>query len=202
LLRLTAENLACDRGGRRVFHHLGFTLEAGRFTEVRGPNGAGKSSLLRLLAGLNEAAAGSVRVEGAGPEPELAQLAHYIAHQDAIKTALSVSENLAFWSRYFGGLPPAAALGVFDLTHLAHQPAGLLSAGQKRRLSLSRLALVQRPLWLLDEPSVGLDAASQDKLAALMKSHLDGGGLILATTHVPLGLKPDSVLEISGAREG
>ncbi|HMT14616.1 MAG TPA: heme ABC exporter ATP-binding protein CcmA [Aestuariivirga sp.] len=196
---VTASNLACYRGGRQVFSGLGFTLKAGEFMEVRGPNGAGKSSLLRMIAGLNDPSAGTLGSDGGDAELTLGQQAHYIAHQDAIKPALTVSENLAFWARYLSGGAVAAVLPVFALEHLRDTPAALLSAGQKRRLALSRLAVARRPLWLLDEPSVGLDEASHRKLVALVLKHLADGGLVIATTHVPLGLEPHHILRIEPA---
>ena len=199
---ISATDLACFRGGREVFSGLGFSLKAGEFMEVRGPNGAGKSSLLRMLAGLNDPAHGTLAATGGDPDLALGQQAHYVAHQDAIKPALSVAENLAFWSRYMAGSDVAAVLPVFALEHLATTPAALLSAGQKRRLALTRLAVVERPLWLLDEPSVGLDEASHRKLVALVLKHLAGGGLVIATTHVPLGIEPHQILRIETRQRG
>jgi heme exporter protein A len=200
LRSVTATTLACYRGGRQVFSGLEFGLAAGQLMEVRGPNGTGKSSLLRMIAGLNEPSAGSLSFDGGDKDKTLGQQAHYIAHQDAIKPALTVAENLAFWQRYLGGGDVAQALAVFALEHLAATPAALLSAGQKRRLALSRLAVSPRPLWLLDEPSVGLDEASHQRLVALVLNHLAAGGLVMATTHVPLGLEPHHILRIEAGR--
>ena len=199
-MQLTAQNLQCDRGGRVVFSGLSFRVAAGRMLQLTGPNGSGKSSLLRLIAGLNEAAAGTLQLDGGSADLAIGQQAHYIAHQDAAKAALTVEENLAFWRDFLGGGDVEAAMAALDLTRLSSYHAGLLSAGQKRRLALARLALVPRALWLLDEPTVGLDAASQERLAAIMGDHLARGGLIIAATHVALGLEPQVKLELRGAR--
>ena len=166
--------------------------------QLTGPNGAGKSSLLRLIAGLNEAAAGTLVLAGGDSDLAIGQQAHYIAHQEAVKTALTVEENLAFWRDFLGGGSLEAALEAFALSRFASFQAGLLSAGQKRRLALARLALITRRLWLLDEPTVGLDTASLARLVAVMSAHLDRGGMIIAATHVPLGRDPDLRLDLEG----
>lgn len=198
-MQLKATGLRCDRGGRTVFRNAGFTLAGGQLMALTGPNGSGKSSLLRLIAGLNEAVEGKIELDGGDPELSIGQQAHYIAHQEAVKAALTVAENLAFWRNFLGGGDIDAALAAFDLARLAHYSAGLLSAGQKRRLALARIVLAPRLLWLLDEPTVGLDTASQDRLAKVMANHLAGGGMIIATTHVALGLDSQVSLDLGGA---
>jgi len=198
-MELTARDITCERGGRIVFRDVGFTLRQGQLMQLTGPNGSGKSSLLRLIAGLNEAQAGTLSLSGGAGELAIGQQAHYIAHQEAVKTALTVEENLAFWRDFLGGGDVADALEAFALTRLATYPAGLLSAGQKRRLALARLVLVPRALWLLDEPTVGLDTASLARLVDVMSAQLDRGGMIIAATHVPLGREPDCRLELGRA---
>ena len=189
-MELSADNLTCVRGGRTVFAGLSFAVSGGEALTVTGRNGAGKSSLLRMLAGLVRVAGGRLALAGGEAEATIAEQAHYLGHQDALKSSLSVRENLAFWIEYLGGhretLP--AALDAVGLKRLAGLPAAYLSAGQRRRLSIARLAAVQRPIWLLDEPTSALDAQSQERLAALMQAHLAGGGLIVAATHGPIGL--------------
>ena len=198
-MELTAKGITCERGGRIVFRDVGFTLREGQLMQLTGPNGSGKSSLLRLIAGLNEAQGGTLSLSGGAGELAIGQQAHYIAHQEAVKTALTVEENLAFWRDFLGGGDVAAALEAFALTRLATYPAGLLSAGQKRRLALARLVLVPRALWLLDEPTVGLDTASLARLVDVMAAQLARGGMIIAATHVPLGREPDCRLELGRA---
>jgi heme exporter protein A len=191
-MRLSATGLACVRSRREVFAGLTFAVPAGEALLVLGRNGAGKSSLLRVIAGLVRIAAGRLVLDGGEPELTLAEQAHYVGHQDAVKPALTVKENLEFWTRFLGGLDksPAAgpALDALALADLAGLPAAYLSAGQKRRLSLARLIAVKRPIWLLDEPTSTLDAASQERLSSLMRDHLAGGGIIVAATHGPIGL--------------
>ena len=198
-MELHGGNLTCERGGRTVFTDVRFSVSAGQLLQLTGPNGSGKSSLLRLIAGLNEPAGGRLDLEGGSAELTIGQQAHYIAHQEAVKSALSVRENLEFWRGFLGGGDAGEALAAFDLARLASYPAGLLSAGQKRRLALARLVLVPRVLWLLDEPTVGLDAASLERLAKVMAEHLDKGGMIVAATHVALGREPDTRLELGRA---
>lgn len=199
-MELVARDLTCERGGRTVFRDVSFSLKPGQLMQLTGPNGSGKSTLLRLIAGLNEPMTGSLALDGGDPELTIGQQAHYIAHQEAVKTALTVQENLAFWRGFLGGGDVGAALAAFDLARLSSYPAGLLSAGQKRRLALARLALVPRALWLLDEPTVGLDAASLARLVTAMAERLATGGMIIAATHVPLGRDPDVRLELGAAR--
>ncbi len=195
-MRLTAENLTLERGGRIVFRAVSLALGVGQLMQLTGPNGSGKSSLLRLIAGLNEQAEGTIALAGGDEELTLGQQAHYIAHQEPVKAALTVSENLAFWRDFLKGGDVDEALKAFDLARLSSYPAGLLSAGQKRRLALARLVLVPRPVWLLDEPTVGLDTASLERLVGVMSRHLDGQGMIIAATHVPLGREPDVRLDL------
>lgn len=196
---LKADALTCLRGGRIVFADLSFSVGAGEAIQVVGPNGAGKSSLLRLIAGLVPVAAGSLVLEGGDAEARIGEQAHYCGHQDAFKQALTVAENLGFWTDFLGGggLPPEAALARLGLGHLADLPAAYLSAGQRRRLALARLLTVSRPLWLLDEPTAALDRASQGELAALMAEHVAAGGIVMAATHGPLGI-PARDLVIGG----
>jgi heme exporter protein A len=202
--RLFASDIACVRSGREVFANLSFSVAAGEALVVLGRNGAGKSSLLRMIAGLVHVAAGRIALEGGDPELTLPEQAHYVGHQDAIKPALTVKENLGFWARYLAGpaaaeTAPEPALEAFALSHLAGLPAAYLSAGQKRRLSLARIVAVQRPVWLLDEPTSALDTLAQERLAQLMQGHLAGGGIILAATHAPIGLAGAKELRLGEA---
>lgn len=187
-MKLSGISLTCQRGERTVFTGVSFTLASGEGLLLTGPNGSGKTSLLRLVAGLLSPAEGQLELEGGSPDLAIGQHAHFIGHLDAVKTALTVEENLAFWRDFLGGGDVGAALEAFGLSHLGDVPAGLLSAGQKRRLSLSRLALVPRPIWLLDEPSVSLDRESVTRLAGLVAHHVAEGGMVAASTHSELGI--------------
>jgi heme exporter protein A len=189
-MRLSGRGVRCVRGGREIFSGLDFEASSGEALAVTGPNGAGKTSLLRLIAGLLTMAGGSVDLEGGEAELTLPEQAHYLGHRDALKPALSVLENLAFWRDFLGGaaFDAAESLAAVGLDHAGHLPAAYLSAGQRRRLSIARLLAVRRPIWLLDEPTNALDTAGQALFAALMRDHLARGGLIVAATHAPLGL--------------
>lgn len=198
-MRLSGRDLRCVRGGREVFAGVGFEARAGEALAVVGPNGAGKTSLLRLIAGLLVAEAGVIKLEGGDPELTIAEQGHYLGHRDALKPALTVTENLGFWAEFLGGEPadPADCLTAVGLGHAAALPAEVLSAGQRRRLSIARLLVVKRPIWLLDEPTSALDAGSLRVFAGLMTAHLAGGGMIVAATHSPLGI-PARELRIGG----
>jgi heme exporter protein A len=199
-MRLSGRGVRCVRGGREVFSELGFEVSSGEALAVTGPNGSGKTSLLRLIAGLLAIAGGSVDLEGGEAELTLPEQAHYLGHRDALKPALSVLENLSFWRDFLGGeaVDAAESLAAVGLNHAIHLPAVYLSAGQRRRLSIARLLVVRRPIWLLDEPTSALDAAGQSMFENLMTGHLAGGGVIIAATHTPLGLAAEE-LRIGGA---
>jgi heme exporter protein A len=189
-MRLVGRGVRCVRGGREVFSGLDFETSSGETLAVTGANGAGKTSLLRMIAGLLTIADGTVGLEGGESELTLPEQAHYLGHRDALKPALSVLENLTFWRDFLGGEQSSATetLATVGLDHTANLPAAYLSAGQRRRLSIARLLVVRRPIWLLDEPTSALDAAGQSGFATLMQDHLARGGLIVAATHAPLGI--------------
>ena len=200
---LSAEGLACVRAGRTVFRGLSFALEASDALLVRGPNGSGKSSLLRLLAGFLPPAAGRLSRAGqpVGDDlPAYRARLHYVGHANAIKGVLGVRENLAFAARLRGEAPVSvdAALETFGLAALADGPARYLSAGQQRRLALTRLLATPRELWLLDEPAVGLDQASRARLEQALGSHREAGGVAVIATHGDVAADRPLVLELPG----
>ncbi|WP_442754893.1 heme ABC exporter ATP-binding protein CcmA [Methylocystis sp. JAN1] len=205
-LRLRVENLAVARGGRPVLRDVTFAVAGGEALVVTGRNGVGKSTLLRSIAGLLPCAGGAVALEGAGEEAELPQQAHYLAHADGMKAALTVEENLDFWSRYLArdaarlSRSIEDALAAVGLSHALRAPFGALSAGQKRRAALARLLVAFRPVWLLDEPMTALDKGSREKFASVMREHCALGGIIVAATHEPLGLEEAGELALGGTR--
>lgn len=190
-LRLVVSGLACQRGERLLFEGLDFALRAGEAMALTGPNGVGKTTLLRAILGFLPPLAGQIRLEGGEAEAAVADHAHWLGHRDGLKAALTVRENLAFAAALLGGgdgLAPEAAAERLALRPLLDLPVGALSAGQRRRAALARLLAAPRPLWLLDEPTAALDAASQALVAGLIADHAAAGGLVLAATHLPLGL--------------
>lgn len=206
-MALSVTNLVCERAGRPVIDALSFALAPGSALLLRGLNGAGKSTLLRALAGLLPLAGGGATLDGVSladdPDDWTERIA-FAGHLDAIKPQLTAGENLAFWAALFGAPPGAvgAALAAMGLSLLADRPAAALSAGQKRRLGLARLALVPRRLWLLDEPTVSLDADAVSRLAALVRAHCAGGGMAVIATHLALGLDGAAELRLHPAAQG
>ncbi len=192
---LTVQAVSAFRGERLVLDSIGFALEAGGALLLTGPNGAGKSTLLRVIAGLCRMEAGRIMYDGSD---DLAGRVGYIGHQDAIKPGLTAAENLAFASA-LSGRPVAPALAALDLTPLANLPARMLSAGQKRRLALARLVVSGAPLWLLDEPTLGLDTASVARFGAVLAEHRARGGIVIAATHLPLPLAAPGELVLGRA---
>ncbi len=202
-MKLLADNVTCVRGSRAVLTAVNFIVNGGEALLLRGANGSGKTTLLRTLAGFITPEGGQIRLADAPRDRELSELCHYVGHLNGIKSGFTVGENLVFLRAFLGNEDAAViekALLAFDLAQLRHVPAGLLSAGQKRRLGLARLLVAHRPLWLLDEPSVSLDVASQALLAEQVRAHIDGGGIIVAASHVSLGIDFSATLVLSGGR--
>jgi heme exporter protein A len=201
---LECRDLACLRGERLVFKGVSFALESGAALRLTGPNGSGKSSLLRLLAGLARPEAGTIAWNGApisaDPDAHRARLL-FLGHQDAVKPWLTVRENLAFWAAMHGaptnGIDPA--LTRVALAPQAGFPARYLSQGQRRRLALARFSAIPARLWLLDEPTTGLDDASVATLEALVAEHCAKGGLAVVSTHLALKLPGNGALALAAA---
>jgi heme exporter protein A len=189
---LPVTDLACRRGGRRVFEHLSFSLRGGELLALTGRNGSGKTTLLRALASLGHADAGAIVWQGA----DIA----WLGHLDGQKGDLTVAENIDVAERLRGVVPDkariAAALTAFDLGALAQRPVRTLSAGQRRRTALARVAASRANTWLLDEPFNALDAASQEALRKVLTQHLASGGLAIAATHVSLDMPGARTLEL------
>ena len=195
-------DLICVRGERRVFEGLDFALPPGGALLLTGPNGSGKSSLLRLMAGLLRPAGGALLWDGKpvteDPEAQRRRLA-YLGHLDAVKPVLTAGENLAFWAALGGGgaAEVAHAIEAFALEPLRDVPGRMLSAGQRRRVALARLIAAPAGLWLLDEPTVGLDAESAERLARAAAAQRAAGGRIIAATHIGLDLPGAEELDLA-----
>lgn len=207
---LTGENVVLERGGRTILSGLSFRAGAGAALLLTGPNGAGKTSLIRACAGLLELRAGQITLDGGNLDMTIGEQCHYVGHLNAHKPALTVRENLSFWAGFLshdGGTRSAvtqrmdAALERFALERLADIPFAYLSAGQKRRAALARLLVSPRLIWLLDEPTVALDASMRDLCIAVVDEHLGGGGIVVAATHLPLPFRDVEELRLGGRPE-
>lgn len=198
-LRLTASGISCIRGGRRLYDGLSFSVRTGDLLLLTGPNGSGKTSLLRQIAGLLPLDAGKIVCEGF----ERSEETHLSGHLPAIKDALTVSENLGFWSTLYGGeaTPQAEVLSKLKLGPLATLPARVLSAGQKRRLALARLVAIRRKLWLLDEPDTALDAEGRATLLEIIAGHRARGGIVVLASHGTLNIAPSRSLALDARAE-
>jgi heme ABC exporter ATP-binding subunit CcmA len=191
MAEFSGKDLVCVRGERTVFTDLSFQLTSGGALVLTGPNGAGKSSLLRMMAGLLPPAAGVLAWDGGAVTDDAeghSRRVRYVAHADAVKSALNVAENLRTWAVLWGG-PASAdqrgdkALATFGIDRLADVPARYLSAGQKRRLALARLLVAPAALWLLDEPRTGLDSDAERRLDRAVETHRAAGGMVVMALH-------------------
>jgi heme exporter protein A len=201
-ISLEARDLACIRGERPVFRGVSFALGPGGALILRGPNGSGKSSLLRILAGFLRPVGGEVAWHGEDMR-ETAEAhrarTHYVGHLEAVKPTLTVAEHLSFWAAAKGFAQPAAGiLAALDLEELADVPGRFLSAGQKRRLTLTRLIATPADLWLLDEPSITLDVASTRRLEAMLAAHRGRGGMAVVATHTDIDLPGAESIDMAG----
>jgi heme exporter protein A len=189
---LTIENLSCIRGGRLLFRELSFSVASGQVLSIEGPNGSGKTSLLRMIAGFLAPAQGSMilkTAKGITEPEERARQVGWLGHQDGAKPQLTPVEVLGFFSDLYGN--PCDIIGALvaaGLQRCADLPCQYLSAGQKKRLALARLAISKRPLWLLDEPLAALDSDGKAFAAELIATHCASGGIALAATHEPLSV--------------
>jgi heme exporter protein A len=194
-LRLIVTDLACTLGNRRLFSALSFSVGSGEAVAVTGPNGSGKTTLLRLLAGFTAREDGQIRLEGTTGDIGLRESIHFVGHRDGQKAALTVRENLTLGAAVSGApsIDVMDSARQLDLTPLLDLPVGVLSAGQRRRAALARLLTVVRPIWLLDEPTSALDIRSQDLVRAMIASHVSAGGMVIAATHLPLGINSGEI---------
>lgn len=207
-LALVLTDVAVTRGERTLVAGISATLDAGTLAVISGPNGVGKSSLLRVVAGFGCAAVGEVAVDGtpvARLQREQRLPLAYHGHTDGLKADLTVRANLAFYRRVHcavkmpaGVADPIDALAeVFGLGAVLGLEVRQLSAGQRKRVALSRLLMAGRPIWVLDEPYTNLDVAGRDALDALVASHLAAGGICLMATHLDVAVPARRRLEIA-----
>ena len=185
---LQVSNLSVARGGISLLHDVSFSVQPGQALVLWGANGIGKTSLLRCIAGLQQPISGTI----SGSETVA-----YAAHADGLKGQLSVLENLKFWSEVYGGPAPKSALAAYDLQELAQRSAANLSAGQKRRLGLARMLVTGCRLWVMDEPTVSLDAQNVALFRIVLQAHLQSGGAAVLTTHIDLDLSGEN-LDLTG----
>lgn len=208
-MKFEAKNISINRGARRIIQGVNFSLTNGDLLIVTGENGSGKSTLLRALAGLLPYGEGSLHFdlpdEGRDDPMIIREHIHYLGHQNGMKPALSVRENLEFWQGYstpgnadegLDGMSITAALDFVELPHVLDLPFGYLSTGMKRRVSIAKLLITEKPVWIVDEPTAGLDAKSSAMFTGLCKDHCANGGILIAATHLPLGIDGAKTLEV------
>ncbi len=193
--------MTIERGGEEIVSGISLELNSGEALVVTGENGSGKSTTLRGIAGLLPLASGDVTLTdetGKQFENPVREYCHYLGHQNGMKMALSVRENLEFWQEFMGEalLNVEQALEEVDLAHTIDLPFNYLSAGMKRRVAIARLLVSDRPIWILDEPTSGLDAQSVKLFTSLAKAFVEDDGILIAATHLPLGLERTKTLEI------
>lgn len=178
-----------------LFEGLSFAAASGAYVEVQGSNGSGKTSLLRAMAGLLRPHAGTITFDGV-EEPALAL--HYVGHANALKREASVRDHLQYWAGLFGGAPSEDFVAqMLDLGRVMSLPVRVLSQGQARRLSLARLIVAPRPVWLLDEPAAALDEAGKAVLNEMVASQRACGGVVVAAMHEPLGAPSPQIVHVS-----
>ena len=202
MTRFHGQKLVCVRSEHMVFRRLDFDLSSGDALVLIGPNGSGKSSLLRMMAGLLRPYDGRLLWDGEDALDDFDEHGanlHYVGHHDAVKSVLTVSENIKFWAELRGGndLGIAEALKIFDIKHLYDTPGQFLSAGQKRRVNLARIIAAPAPLWLLDEPTTALDKATIKRLEAAIQNHRDSGGMVVLSTHSDVNMPGSKTLDLA-----
>lgn len=203
-MKLIVENLGLNRASEEIVKDISFELSAGEALIITGENGSGKSTTLRGIAGLLPLNSGAIKLldeNGKQFEGQPREYCHYLGHQNGMKTALTVRENLDFWQKFCGepDLTIEEALEEVDLSHTIDLPFSYLSAGMKRRATIARLLVSDRPIWILDEPTAGLDAQSVKMFSALCQAFCEGGGILIAATHLPLGIETEKNLEIKAS---
>ncbi len=193
VLTLYGHSISCIRGERRLFKDITFKVESGEALVVTGPNGAGKSSLLRIVAGLLRPSKGNIKLDGLTEDESFFTKMHYLGHQNGLRDPLTPHENLVFLSSLLSTGTTAdnikTALDTVGALPFSNLPTGVLSAGQKRRIALAGLLVCNRPVWILDEPTSALDTAAQNTFAKLIEAHCAKGGIVMAATHLPLGIR-------------
>jgi len=205
-MHLEAANLAARRGEDLIFEGVSFRLESGEALVLTGKNGSGKSTLLRVVAGLLRQERGSVSLTDSHGNTlrRVGEISHYLGHRNAMKSELTVAENLDFWRRFLGDTHCASAVSIDEaaeavgLAGITHLPFGYLSAGQQRRFAFAKLLIAHRPVWILDEPTAALDTSGDRLFTELIEAHRRKGGIVLAATHQPLGLEGARELRMAG----
>lgn len=199
---IEAAHLACRRGERLLFEDLSFELAPGDALLLKGPNGSGKSSLLRMLAGFLPLAAGRISIGGTLIDHADARSQMvYAGHANPLKPALSVAANVFFLQALAGGASAKEMMHSLGLDDIANMPARYLSSGQRRRTTLAACLASDRPIWLLDEPGVGLDRHYRGCLEGIISQHLATGGVVIAASHGDIELFDPLVLDFSRSAE-
>ena len=199
------ENVSTVRNEALINDNVSITIHSGTGLVLRGKNGVGKTTLMRAIAGYLPITSGAISINNASvSEVDLASLCHFIGEANGLKDNYSVQEDLSHWASVAGIEKNIAndsivsALEAFGISDLVHTKTTMLSQGQKKRVALSRLLILNRPIWLLDEPTNGLDKTTIKKLSRVIENHLSQGGIVICASHLDINFKHiEHVLEMA-----
>lgn len=188
-LTVKGSGLNCLRKGQKILANLTFNASEGQFLAFTGYNGVGKTTLLKVLAGMGEFTEGTLSIP--------LDYCIYLGHENGIKSELTVEENIRFWMRLYGKSTSSKYMSILGVNNILNRQLRHISSGQRRRVALASAILTGQKIWILDEPTTGLDEGSIAEFSNLADSHCKSGGIVIVTTHLPLKSWICSYLDLS-----